>query len=186
MQALLDLPNPSNDMIELRRFYDTVENHIRGLSSLGKSQESYGSLLIPIILGKLPIELRHNLAWEHSNLEWTIDELRGAILKEIQILEQGLFITSTALPSNTQGSVMTTASLHAGTRTTHFKNQQGTPNKKPVCVYCKGGHTPNHCDVITNSQKRLEVVKKERLCFNCLAHHKVSEYRSKHRCNKCK
>ena len=100
MQALLDLPNPSSDMTELRRFYDSVENHIRGLSSLGKSQESYGALLIPIILGKLPMEIRHNLAREHSNPEWTIDELRGAILKEIQILEQGLFITSTALPSS--------------------------------------------------------------------------------------
>ena len=46
MQALLDLPNPSSDMTELRRFYDSVENHIRGLSSLRKSQESYGALLI--------------------------------------------------------------------------------------------------------------------------------------------
>ena len=91
MQALLDLPNPSSDMTELRRFYDSVENHIRGLSSLGKSQESYGALLIPIILGKLPIEIRHNLAQEHSNLEWTIDELRGAILKEIQILEHHIY-----------------------------------------------------------------------------------------------
>ena len=34
-------------------------------------------------------------------------------------------------------------------------------------------HTPNHCDVITDSQKRVKVVKKERLCFNCLAHHNV-------------
>ena len=81
---------------------------------------------------------------------------------------------------------MTTASLYAGTRTPHFKNYQGTPSKKAVCVYCKGAHTPNHCEVITDSQKCLEVVKREKLCYNCLAHHKVSECRSKHRCNKCK
>jgi len=62
MQALLDLPNPTNNMTDLRVFYDSVENHIRGLSSLGKSPESYGALLILIMLGKLPIETRHNLA----------------------------------------------------------------------------------------------------------------------------
>jgi len=56
-------------MRDLRVFYNSVENHIRGLPSLEKSPESYGALLIPIMLGKLPIETRCNLAREHSNLE---------------------------------------------------------------------------------------------------------------------
>ena len=30
------------------------------------------------------------------------------------------------------------------------------------------------------------MVKKEKLCFNCLAHHKASECKLKHRCNTCK
>ena len=58
MQALLNLPNPSNDLTNLQQFYDSMETHVRGLASLGKSQESYGDLLIPTILGKLPNNLR--------------------------------------------------------------------------------------------------------------------------------
>ena len=46
MQALLNLPNPSNDLTSLQQFYDSMETHVRGLVALGKSQESYGDLLV--------------------------------------------------------------------------------------------------------------------------------------------
>ena len=74
MQALLGLHKPTTDLASLRYFYDSMENHIRGLAALGKYQESYGALLIPIILGRLLMDLRRNLARERSNSEWTIDE----------------------------------------------------------------------------------------------------------------
>ena len=92
MQCLLDLPKPDTGLTSLQLFYDTFENHIRGLAALGQLQESYGSLLIPIILGKLPADIRRSLAREHCHLEWTIDQLRHALLKEIKILEAGLNI----------------------------------------------------------------------------------------------
>ena len=93
MQALLSLPNPSNNMTSLHSFHDSVENHIRGLSALGQSKDSYGTLLVPIILGKLPVETRRSLARDHPAFEWTIDELREAILKEIRVFEAGIHIT---------------------------------------------------------------------------------------------
>lgn len=43
MQALLNLTNV-NTLSSLQSFYDTMENHIRGLSSCGTSPESYGTL----------------------------------------------------------------------------------------------------------------------------------------------
>ena len=57
MQALLGLPSAANTLPSLQLFHDTVENHIRALSSLGKSPESYGDLLTPIIYGRLPREV---------------------------------------------------------------------------------------------------------------------------------
>ena len=80
---------------------------------------------------------------------------------------------------------MTAASLHTGTQLTQPADSRGIPNKK-ICVYYKGAHTANRCDKITDHQRRLDVVKKERFCFNCLAHHKVSEHKSRHCCNTCK
>ena len=38
MKALLNLASPTNSLASLRMFYDSVESHIHGLSSLGKSE----------------------------------------------------------------------------------------------------------------------------------------------------
>ena len=83
MQALLEINIPTNTLSSLQLYYDTIESHIRGLAALGKTEESYGTMLVPIILGKSPSDVRRNLAHEHGNAEWTISQVKEAILKEI-------------------------------------------------------------------------------------------------------
>ena len=163
MQALLTLPNPVNTLSSLQTFYDSIESHIRGLTSLGKSPESYGALLTPIILGKLPNDIRKNLAREHSNVEWTLDDLRSNLLKEIQILETGIHSSK----SNHADLLPTTmASLYTGSR--HNSSQATDKRKSMNCVYCKGQHSSSACDVVTDTSERLAIVKRDKLCFNCL------------------
>ncbi|VDI24794.1 Hypothetical predicted protein [Mytilus galloprovincialis] len=59
MKALLDLPAPSYTQLDsIRNFSDKSEVYIRGLESLGQCQDTYGSLLIPVMLGKLPISVK--------------------------------------------------------------------------------------------------------------------------------
>ena len=183
MQALLELPSPTNELSSLRLFYDSVETHIRGLLSLRVSKESYGALLLPIILAKLSVPTRKNLAREHSNLDWSIDDLQAAILKEIRVMETG-FYTSDAQSSTAKGSY-STASFYAGIKGSRI-NPPSNGKKKPLCVYCKGDHSPSVCDVVNDVQKRLEIVKRGNLCFNCLGNHKVSLCNSKFRCRNCK
>ncbi|XP_074658424.1 uncharacterized protein LOC141911298 [Tubulanus polymorphus] len=62
MSALLELKQPRYEVDSLRNFYDTIESHVRGLQALGTSEESYGSLLIPMIMNKLPLEVRTQIA----------------------------------------------------------------------------------------------------------------------------
>jgi hypothetical protein len=66
-----------------------MEIHIRGLEALGKKQDTYGDLLIPIVLGKLPTTIKYNLIRENGSTKWSVEQLRKSILKEIQILEAG-------------------------------------------------------------------------------------------------
>ncbi|XP_063417007.1 uncharacterized protein LOC134699325 [Mytilus trossulus] len=66
LQALLDITPPRDDLISLRMFYDKMESLVRGLESLGQTQDSYGNLLVPIIINKLPGEIRKHLAREHG------------------------------------------------------------------------------------------------------------------------
>ena len=58
MQVLLDMPNATTNLNSLRLFYDTIATHTRALASLGKSKESYGDILVSIILKKLPTEVQ--------------------------------------------------------------------------------------------------------------------------------
>ena len=56
MQALLHLPSPTNTLKSLQQFHDSVESHIRSLSSLVKESGSHGDLLITIIMDELPVD----------------------------------------------------------------------------------------------------------------------------------
>jgi len=89
MQALLEVPHPTNSLGSLKQFHDTIESHIRSLSPLGMEINSYGALLIPIILSKLPAEAKKNLARNHPTTDWEIKQLQVAIQAEIQVFESG-------------------------------------------------------------------------------------------------
>ena len=44
MQALLDMSCPTNSLSSLQQFHNTIESHIRSLSSLSKDTESYTTI----------------------------------------------------------------------------------------------------------------------------------------------
>ena len=173
MHALMNLPSASNNISSLRALHDVIESHVRGLSALGQSP---GPLLVPVILGKLPPDVRKSLAREHSNLQRSLDQLREAIVTEIKVLEAGAFAPSSTLES--QHSPSATASF--------LTSSTSRPDKKPKCPFCKGPHTAIQCDVVPDQAKRMEIVKQDRLCFNCLGHHKASQCQSKGHCKHCK
>lgn len=63
MDELLKIPNCSNDKSHsLRLVYDKISVHTRGLATLGIPADQYGSLLIPVIMSKLPNEIRLQIA----------------------------------------------------------------------------------------------------------------------------
>ena len=64
MKELLKLPSCSTSKRSnsLRFVYDKISVHICGLSSLGVSSDQYGGLLIPVIMSKLPNEVRLRIA----------------------------------------------------------------------------------------------------------------------------
>ena len=107
-------------------------HYIRGLKALGTTEESYGTMLVPIILTRLLIDICRNLAREHGSSEWTINQLKDAILKEIGVPESVL----SPLHKNsyeTRMDPMTTA-LHTNTNSHH------TQRSKSSCLFCKGTH----------------------------------------------
>jgi len=102
---------------------------VHGLAALGQSP---GPLLVPIVIGKLPPDVRKSLSREHNSLEWTLDQLREAIVTEIRILEAGAFAPTFKLVDHHSPTVA--ASLLAGTTSQ-------SDSKKPKCAFCKGAHS---------------------------------------------
>ena len=149
MQALIDLRSPSGTLTSLREFHDSIEGHILSLASLGKSQDSYSSLLVTIILGKIPAKIKQNLAKQnlaraHGRQEWKISELQEAILNEIYILEAGSQIDTTTSP------LPPTASFHTGAANRPIAGTRG----KPKCPFCKSSHSPLHV-ILSRTQNNI-------------------------------
>ena len=185
MEAMLNLPNPSTQLVRLRQFNDTLETHIRGLEALGKSHESYGDILVPIIHKKLPLELKKSLARDHSSKEWTLDELRKAILKEVEVLEAGQSNSdSPGLPSS-DPAIPTASFLTSFNRNTPPKPNGKRPPTHQGCAYCKGKHNSLECTMVKDPSRRHTIIQEAHLCFNCLGRHRVAECRSKNRCRIC-
>ena len=165
MQNLIELPSPTLTPHSLRKFYDKMETSIRGLESLGQTQETYGSLLIPIIFGKLPDDMRKSMTREHGKRNWDIKSLREAIAKEMYVQESGSTISS--------DNLIPTASFHTGSMTKSHKSNKSAAENRPKrpCVFCQQSHSPNECTRITANEERLSIIKQKRLCFNCFGNH---------------
>ena len=131
-------------------------------------------------MGKLPTDLQNNLARKHSNSPWNLPDLMAAILKEIRILESTPYDPHKSMPRSTA------AAFHVASTSNHPRKQNNPANnKKQKCVFCKKAHPAHNCDVVTDYQKRLNIVKENNLCFSCLAHHRVAQCPSRFRCRKC-
>lgn len=175
MRALFHMTKPGSDRASLRTFSDKLESYIRGLDALGKGTEAYGDLLVCILIDKLSADVRRNLARQHGTTEWTLDELRTALKKEIDILEdvldQPAAYKSTASTSK-QASVL-------------FSGAQ--PTKKRKCPFCTGDHSPNFCKNVTSPEERLKIVRVKRICINCLSgtHNNLKDCNSRFRCQHC-
>ena len=177
IQALLDLPRPINKLTSLQLFHDIVASHVCCLQSLGKSPQSLETLLVPMILAKLPEETKKNMARDHATATRTIEELQAAILKELRIFKVG------QQPSTlTNQPAIPTAAFYTGE---NKKIGHRDTISKLSCAYCKGTHSAVNCDVTKDVPSRLEVIKKKHICFNCLAHHRVSQCTSRNRCRTC-
>ncbi|KZS03386.1 Uncharacterized protein APZ42_033848 [Daphnia magna] len=141
MRTLVSLTKPESDRYSLRKFLDNLESHIRGLDALGKGVDTYGDLLVCILLDKLSFPLRHNLARQHGAVEWTLDDLRKALRQEIEILEDGVEHSFTKQKK--------TNVMFAGS-TTYKEN---TPKRH--CTYCTGDYWPANCKETVTTEESM-------------------------------
>ena len=86
MNKILSLNNvyDSTDIKSLGNLFDTIETQVRSLNSLGYDYHSYGRMLIPILLLKLPTNLNLEISRRFGKNVWDIKLIIDTLRKEIQ------------------------------------------------------------------------------------------------------
>jgi len=184
LQSLLKLQNSRNDCIDrLRTIYDSINVHIRGLESLGITAESYGSLLIQIIMAKMPRDITLRVARKTSEDIWDIDEILEIIRKELEANEISSKIIATE--RRAERSTQQRPKSPQGTTSSFFSTAKS--RNKVECYFCQGEHFSFNCNKVIDVKERKHLLSKAKRCFNCLrVGHISKECRSPRGCLKCK
>ena len=130
---------------------------MRGLRSLGVSHSAYGALLTPLLIKKLPQELRVLISRKMTGKEWEFNSIIEALLEEIEACE-GAGVTSRGLNPPIKNK---REFLSATTLTTKG-------NIHPECCYCGENHEPSLYKNVLEVESYRQVLKSRGCCFNCL------------------
>lgn len=151
----------SNRTGKLRYVYDKISVHVRGLATLGVSSEQYGSMLIPIIMSKLPSDICLEIARKSKGDVWKIDDLLDTIKIEIEAREVSEGVRSTPQqPGKRPGGQSTVGA---------FVTKGGNSGKFQIrCVYCEELHYSASCEKVVSSEDRKTILRNSKRCFNCL------------------
>ena len=167
MKILLGAKSVSSEtqVASLCRLYDKVENNVRSLSSLGVNSESYGSLLSPVLLQKLPLELRSIIRRQVSGGE------------KLQARERIVTLLNDCKSTHARTNVKPTTM----TLLTEQRSEM-----QHTCCYCQGKHATDYCKEVGSAKERKQILRSSGICFACLRRGHVSRNcRSRGRCRGC-
>ena len=105
------------DIKRIRMVYDMIESNVRSLQNLGFSAEMYGSLLIPIMLAKIPEELKLIISRDMKEETWDFEQLLAIFKSELEAGEKIQSMSGSSSMSHAEGKFnrknpVTAAALH--------------------------------------------------------------------------
>ena len=74
-------------MKALRKLYDHIEINVRSLKSLGIDFAQYGTLLIPMVMTKIPEEIRLQITKKIGKENWELDQVLANLKIELEARE---------------------------------------------------------------------------------------------------
>ena len=170
----------------LRNLRDQIETHFRAMEAQGVSKESYSSVVVPVLMGKIPETLRNNMIrFATNHMDWNLDDMLLALGKELDVLE-GHF----PLMQNYQQQ-SGTANDQRGNR--HKKQDRPatasalvTHRDSGKCMFCQGIHASERCESLKDLEERKTFLIRNARCFNCLRPgHRAFTCRLKVKCSNC-
>ena len=161
MQSLLKLQDcPCGKVSQLRYIYDNINAHVRELEALGMSQEIFGSLLIPIIMQRMPSKITTQVARKLTEDVWPIEEILEIIKKEIEAREMGISVAKSdgkALKPSYQSRQQAST-----TQVFLAKEEQWRARSRIQCYLCSKHHLSINCEQATDIAVSKSMYKKQK------------------------
>ena len=182
----------SEDIGALRLWYDPAEAIVRSLQGIGVQADTYGTFLTPIIVGKLPSDLRLILS-RHLGEQWNLDSLLKEFGVELQLREKcvlgaGQEEQRATFRKSSRNQHFTASSLIAEVEkeSQHSAGACVSVNTgvkaNSWCTFCSGGHSSGKCAVATDPVARKKILRQKGKCFLCLKASHVSRNIQCYRC----
>ena len=200
---LQNCKSPTATAASLKQFFYEIAMHTRCLENLGKPAEKYETMLMPILIHKLPEEIRLRIlsaSDKYFQNVYSLDGFNALLQKEIAIREECKenFTSNSRLPCD-KSDISTFKSLSQSSSSAIALPTVGLPSekrsnsktemKKPAkfCVYCDSiQHYSSECSTVCDRGGRVEHLKETRRCFICLRKfHDARNCRNRRKCSKC-
>ncbi|XP_024889613.1 uncharacterized protein LOC112466006 [Temnothorax curvispinosus] len=182
LQSLFNLKRATKESgTELQQFYSDIMQLYRTFETLECPVDQWDHILIFICTQKLDVE--SNKLWE-SQLGST---RKPPSWKEFHDFLFSRMSSLQSFEKSQQKGVLQPAKQPSAKVHHQGQSSYASSDKKSVCVLCKGNHYIAFCSKYTSKpiQQKLDIVSKQKLCYNCLGTHRVDKCRVTKRCQKC-
>ena len=163
IQSLMTLEaKGQNGLQKLHSLQDQILVHVRSLEALGIDGGTYGVFMTPLILSRLPMDVRMEWARNGEGKEGKLDAVLDFLKVEIQRRERAESFKVDSQNENPKSApkktVPTASALHGST-------------KEVNCGVCNKRHETVKCFKLKNMdhQSREKAIRDSRLCFRCLS-----------------
>jgi len=166
---------------EMEQLYTKMTQIYRTLESLGRPVAFWDDFLIFVITRKLDSESVK--AWEQQ-LGASKEPPKWHQFSEFMVTR---FLTLQAYERARSGKAALTQHPKAA-KVHHHSNSKGTKSEKVhKCGICTGQHYTASCAQyqLKPVKRKLELIQKHKLCYNCLGNHRSSLCRVTKRCQRC-
>ena len=163
--------------VELRKLLESTKEHVQALEALGLPVDQWDAILVYWLLEKLDAESRKRFELAHPGTDvLTFKELTTFMVRRSRALESSGDQHETSVPKTMPKKVLQEA-------------YSSTVEHSASCEMkeCNGSHSIFQCDRYKQlgTRERRAVVRKLKLCMNCLGRHFVADCPSKFSCRTC-
>ena len=174
------------DVKQLRAIYDKIEVNVRGLQSLGIKPDQYGCLLVPVIMSKVPEDIRLIILRQFSSEKWTFEVLLKCFKQELEAREKCVAVSKSSRKEEVSKGSDHGSGNGGSSRALNTNSNTGGEGSGVKCTFCKDSHPSVKCDIVKDVDSRWSLVKRKHLCFLCLrSGHGSQSCNSKTMCKRC-